>query len=139
VPDCRARLPGKTAGQDCRASLPGKTAGQACRASLPGNSAGQACRASLPGKPAGQACRASLPGKPAWRACRASLPCKTAGQDCVYSWVKSKPSTSSQIKICDQGQFDLKNTFSIKEDFTLSNKDESEQCCVFQLLFLLEL
>jgi hypothetical protein len=39
--DCRARLPGKTAGQDCRARLPGKTAGQDCRARLPGKTAGQ--------------------------------------------------------------------------------------------------
>jgi hypothetical protein len=28
---CRARLPGKAAGQGCRARLPGKAAGQDCR------------------------------------------------------------------------------------------------------------
>jgi hypothetical protein len=57
--DCRARLPGKTAGQDCRARLTGKTA----RARLPGKTAGQDCRARLPGKTAGQDCQARLPGK----------------------------------------------------------------------------
>jgi hypothetical protein len=36
---CRARLPGKAAGQGCRARLPGKAAGQGCRARLPGKAA----------------------------------------------------------------------------------------------------
>jgi hypothetical protein len=57
---CRARLPGKTAGQGCRARLPGKAAGQGCRARLPGKAAGQGCRARLLGKAAGQGCRAMV-------------------------------------------------------------------------------
>jgi hypothetical protein len=44
---CRARLPGKAAGQGCRARLPGKAARQVCRARLPGKSAGQGCRPRL--------------------------------------------------------------------------------------------
>jgi hypothetical protein len=71
--DCRARLPGKTAGQDCRARLPGKTVGQDCRASLPGKTAGQDCRARLPGKTAGQDCRARLLGKTAGQDCQARI------------------------------------------------------------------
>jgi hypothetical protein len=66
---CRARLPGKAAGQGCRARLPGKAAGQGCRARLPGKAAGQGCRARLPGKAAGQGCRARLPGKAAGQSC----------------------------------------------------------------------
>jgi hypothetical protein len=38
---CRARLPGKAAGQGCLARLPGKAAWQGCRARLPGKAAGQ--------------------------------------------------------------------------------------------------
>jgi hypothetical protein len=59
---CRARLPGKAAGQGCRARLPGKAVGQGCQARLPGKAAGQGCRARLPGK---AGCRARLPGKAA--------------------------------------------------------------------------
>jgi hypothetical protein len=53
---CRSRLPV----QGCRARLPGKAAGQGCR---PGKIAGQGCRARLPGKAAGQGCRARMLGK----------------------------------------------------------------------------
>jgi hypothetical protein len=37
--NCRARLPGKAAGQGCRARLPSKAAEQGCRARLPGKAA----------------------------------------------------------------------------------------------------
>jgi hypothetical protein len=47
VQGCRARLPGKAAGQGCRARLPGKAAGQCVVARMPGKNAGQGCRARM--------------------------------------------------------------------------------------------